>query len=486
VQTQTVERQIRVSEIIAALSYSLDHSQGQAGGHAVRSCIFGMRIAQELGLSAEEQSDLYYALLLKDAGCSSCASKMYSLLGTDDLAAKRNIRLTDWTRMGWDSLEYAIAHVHTHAPFLQRVQKLYTAAKTQKKSRREMVTIRCDRGSQIARMLGFGEGVASAIYSVDEQWTGEGFPRGLRGEQIPRLSRVMNLAQTFEVFWRMRGMAAVEEMVRQRTGRWFDPDVSAALRSAMRREAFWLGLADEECHATVVALEPQERILNLDEDRLDSICLGFAEMIDAKTPFTYRHSNGVADTALRMADQLSLDAEQKRFLRRAALLHDVGKLSISNAILEKPGKLNAEEWNIVKQHPARTLEILRRIPGFADLSVVAAAHHEKLDGSGYFRGWGSEQMGLEARILVVADIFDALAARRPYRDAMPLEQVFGIIEADAPAKLDGACVAALKSAKYGRDHAADVESSTESLRQLSDALTTESSRASLPAVRLAS
>jgi putative nucleotidyltransferase with HDIG domain len=463
-----------VSEIISALSYSLDHSQGQAGGHAVRSCIFGMRIAQELGLSAPELSDLYYALLLKDAGCSSCASKMYSLLGTDDLAAKRNIRLTDWSRMGWDSLEYAIAHVHTHAPFLEWMRKLYGAARTQKKSRREMVTIRCDRGSQIARMLGFGEGVAGAIYSIDEQWSGEGFPRGLRGEEIPRLSRVMNLAQTFEVFWRMRGVGAAEEMVRQRNRRWFDPEVCLALRSAMQRETFWQGLSDEESHATVVALEPQERVMSMSEDRLDSICLGFAEMIDAKTPFTYRHSNGVADTALRIAETLSLDAEQMRFLRRAALLHDIGKLSVSNAILEKPGKLDAAEWEVVKQHPARTWEVLRRIPGFAELGVVAAAHHEKLDGSGYFRGWGAEQMSLEARILVVADIFDALAARRPYRDAMPLEKVFAVIEADAPKKLDATCVAALKSAKLGRDHAADVAASTESLRQLSEVLTTES------------
>lgn len=194
----------------------------------------------------------------------------------------------------------------------------------------------------------------------------------------------------------------------------------------------------------------------------------------------------MTDRALRIAEELSLGADQKRFVRRAALLRDIGKLSVPNTILEKPGKLDAAEWNTVKQHPARTLEILRRIPGFADLSELAAAHHEKLDGSGDFRGWGAEQLSLEARILVVADIFDALAARRPYLDAMPIEQVFGIIEADVPKRLDAACVAALKAAKYGRNHSADVVTLTESLRTLSDSLTAESSVAPEPLTRLAS
>jgi putative nucleotidyltransferase with HDIG domain len=476
VSLQSPQPQIFVSEIISGLAYALDLSQGQAGGHAVRSCIFGMRIAREIGLPTAMQADLYYALLLKDAGCSSCASKMYSLMGTNDLEAKRDIRLTDWTRMGWDSLQYAITHVHTHAPFVERVRRLFQAAVTQKQSRKTLIQIRCDRGAQIARMLGFGQEVSDTIYAGDELWNGEGFPRGLRGQEIPITSRVLNLAQSFEVFWRMRGPSAAEAMIRQRNGRWFDPDLVRALQSAMKRESFWSGLSAEECQTTVVSLEPQERVLPLDEARLDSICLGLADMIDAKTPFTYRHSSGVADTALRIAETLSLDPDQKRFLRRAALLHDVGKLCVPNTILEKPGKLTAEEWEVVKQHPARTLEILERVPGFSELSQVAAAHHEKLDGSGYFRGWTAEQLSLEARILVVADIFDALAARRPYRDALPTEQVLLMMQADAPKRLDADCVAALHAAKHGRDHSSDVAHFTDSLRQLSELLASQSEK----------
>lgn len=140
-------------------------------------------------------------------------------------------------------------------------------------------------------------------------------------------------------------------------------------------------------------------------------------------------------------------ARDLKLLRRAALLHDVGKLSVSNEILEKPGKLTAEEWKIVRDHPYYTFEILNRTPGFEDIAAEAAAHHEKLDGSGYWRGWKESQLSTFSRILVVADIFDALRAKRPYRDSLPLEKVFAIMRADSPRALDLPCLEALIEAK---------------------------------------
>ncbi len=169
-------------------------------------------------------------------------------------------------------------------------------------------------------------------------------------------------------------------------------------------------------------------------------------IVDVKSPFTYRHSNGVATAAVAIANSIGLDATRVTFLRRAALLHDVGKLGVSNSILEKPGKLDSDEWASAKQRRYHTFEIPRRIPGFGELAEVAASHHEKLDGSGYFRDYTAEQLPLSARILAVADIYDALAAKRPYRDAMPLEQVVGILGKDAPRAIDPVCVEALKTA----------------------------------------
>jgi putative nucleotidyltransferase with HDIG domain len=183
------------------------------------------------------------------------------------------------------------------------------------------------------------------------------------------------------------------------------------------------------------------------EETIENICLAFAAVIDSKSPFTYRHSNGVANAAVAIGRQLAMSPAEITFLRRAALLHDIGKLSVPNSILEKPGKLDEREWAVVKKHPYYTLEILRRIPGLETMSEVAAAHHEKLDGSGYFRGWTAQQLSTPARILAVADIYDALAAKRPYRDAMPLDQVFSILRQDAPRALDAECLEALISAQ---------------------------------------
>jgi putative nucleotidyltransferase with HDIG domain len=412
----------------------------------VRACIIGMRIGRHIGMPIEDLGDLYYSLLLKDAGCSSNASRLFHILNADEIRAKGDVKTTDWTRVGWESLQYAIGHVATGAPFLERVRTLLRVAVTQQRDSRELVKIRCERGSSVARRMGFSENVAAGIFSLDEHWNGGGYPEGLQGKQIPRYSRIMNLSQTLEVFLVNRGAQTAIDVIRQRSNRWFDPDLVKAAESLHRAGALFADLGTETVLEDVVALEPEERKITASEGMLDSVCMAFAEVIDAKSPFTYQHSTGVAKAAVAIGQELDLSGKQLTFLRRAALLHDIGKLSVSNAILEKPGKLTHEEFDVVKQHPYYSFEILKRVPSFGSLSEIAASHHEKLDGSGYFRGYGAEQLPLASRILVVADIYDALAAQRPYRDALPPEKVFGILNSEAPLKLDAECLEALTTA----------------------------------------
>jgi len=435
-----------IPEVIAALSFALDLTEGQPPGHAVRSCVFGMRIAEETGIPLAARGDLYYAFLMKDAGCSTNSSRMVQLLGTDDIQAKKDVKTTDWTKIGWESLQYAISHVKPGAPFLERVQALFHVAINQKKNAHEMVRMRCERGASIARRLGLKEATALAIHSLDELWNGAGQPDGLRGEEIPLFSRIMNLSQTLDVFYSERGPAAAVEIARKRSGTWFDPNLVKAFRSLAKSTSLWEDVANAS--KRVLGMEPPNTLFAGTpadhEATLDNICLAFADVIDAKSPFTYRHSAGVAGAAVAIGRTLGLDAGEIALLRRAALLHDIGKLSVSNSILDKPGKLTDEEWQSVHKHPYYSHEILKRVPGFADLSEIAASHHEKLDGSGYYRNMGAAQLSLPARILAVADIYDALSARRPYRDAMPLEKVFAIIQMDSPRALDIDCFEALK------------------------------------------
>src|SRR5271154_6128294 len=192
---------IRLSEIISALSYALDLTEGQPMGHSVRSCIIGMRLAGQIGLPTSEQGDLYYSLILKDAGCSSNSSRLFHILNADEIRAKRDVKTTDWTRVGWESLHYAVTHVATRAPLPQRVWRLLQVAATQQQDSRELVKIRCERGSYIAKKLGFSDGVAAGIHGLDEHWNGGGYPDHLMGEEIPMFSRIANLCQTLEVFY---------------------------------------------------------------------------------------------------------------------------------------------------------------------------------------------------------------------------------------------------------------------------------------------
>ncbi|HEX4134532.1 MAG TPA: HD domain-containing phosphohydrolase [Bryobacteraceae bacterium] len=440
---KSLQGAVRMSEIISALSYALDLTEGRPMGHSVRACMIGMRLAQEVGMSIADQCHLYYSLLLKDAGCSSNSSKLFHILSADEIKAKRDVKLTDWTRVGWESLQYALTHVAVGAPFLERVRTLVRVAAKQQTESCELVKIRCERGASIARRIGFAEPVAQAIHSLDEHWGGGGYPDGLKGREIPLFARIMNLAQTLEVFLVNRGPETAIEVVGKRSGKWFDPDLVRAVKSLAKKGSLWAGLDREHVIDDVLLLEPEDTQLPATDESVENICQAFAEIIDAKTPFTYRHSNGVAAAAVGISRQLGLPPDDIVFMRRVGLLHDVGKLSVSNAILEKPAKLDESEWQVVKKHPGYSFEILKRIPGFEELSDVAGAHHEKLDGTGYFRGWDAERLSLEMRIVAVADIFDALAAKRPYRDAMPLEEVFRIMRKDAVRAIDADCLEAL-------------------------------------------
>ena len=185
--------------------------------------------------------------------------------------------------------------------------------------------------------------------------------------------------------------------------------------------------------------------MTIDEDRLDLFAAAFARVIDAKSPWTYHHSNGVADTAVAIAKRLGFSQPQVRALRRSALLHDLGKLGVSNLILDKPEKLTREEYTIMQAHTGHTAQILSRVPCFAPLAFEAAAHHERLDGRGYHLGLTAPQISLSTRILAVSDICDALRSSRPYRVGLSPDRALEIIERESGVGLDPEVIHALRS-----------------------------------------
>jgi HD-GYP domain-containing protein (c-di-GMP phosphodiesterase class II) len=417
---------LRLSEILAALSYALDITEGQPDGHTVRTCLIGMRLADDVGVEVEDRAALFYALLLKDAGCSSNAAKISALFGTDDFVAKRNAKTVNHSYLP-DALGYVLRSVSSK-------RDLVRVLRAGPKTAGQLIEIRCERGAEIARMLDMPEETAAAVRALDEHWDGKGHPDGLAGAEIPLLGRIICLAQTAEVFFTSFGPDAAVDVALERTGRWFDPQLVRVLASLREDGRFWASLG-RDARSNVAALEPAERIVLADEARLDRVAEAFAKVIDAKSPYTYRHSERVAELAVSTGTVLGFSPAALRDLRHAALLHDIGKLGVSNLVLDKPGKLTDEELAAVRRHPEWTEQILRRVSRFDELASAAAAHHEKLDGTGYHRGLHGDVLGSTARILAVADIFEAMTAERPYRAAMPAEQALDLMRGDVGSKL---------------------------------------------------
>jgi HD-GYP domain-containing protein (c-di-GMP phosphodiesterase class II) len=307
-----------------------------------------------------------------------------------------------------------------------------------------MIEARCTRGAAIARELRLGEDVAEGIYRLDEHWDGSGLPGALQGAAIPLPSRLALLAQIADVFHQAAGRRiAVEEVVR-RARSWLDPELVRVFVGLAESTRFWAQLESTAIDIRVASMAPEETE-EVDDDYLDAIAAAFGKVIDAKSPFTAGHSARVADFAGRLGERLGVLPTRLRRLRRAAALHDIGKLGVSSAILEKPDKLDEDEWAVMRSHAGHTQAILGRIGALADLAPIAAAHHERLDGQGYPLGLDASVLSRETRIITLCDFYDALTADRPYRRAMPSDQALAIMAGEVGGALDPDGFEALKA-----------------------------------------
>lgn len=439
--------EVRLAEIVAALSHALDLTDGQPEGHAGRTCLIGMRLAAALGVDEHDQAALYHALLLKDSGCSSSAARLSSLFGADDIALKRTGKLVDWTRP-----REALAYVYRGldgGSALDRARRTLEVALDLAKND-GLVDARCERGAQIVHELGFPPAAAEAVRALDEHWDGRGRPRRLKGEEIPLLARIACLGQTADVFLLMRGRDAARDMVRGRRGRWFDPRVADAFLGIGDDDPLWDALDNAADPVVVARHDPHLQADRApDEERIDAIAEAFAQVVDAKSSHTPNHSLRVSEFAQAIGRQMGYDEDHLRMLRRAGLLHDIGKLGISTAVLDKPGRLTDDEFREIQMHPVYGERILQQVSAFAPIAFLAGAHHERLDGRGYPRGLRAADLTTDARIITVADVYEALTADRPYREGMPTLKALGVMVEQAGTAFDPQVLAALGDALHG-------------------------------------
>jgi HD-GYP domain-containing protein (c-di-GMP phosphodiesterase class II)/DNA-binding CsgD family transcriptional regulator len=304
----------------------------------------------------------------------------------------------------------------------------------------EILTSVCDAASMLARRLGLGRAVQECLGQQFERWDGKG-PFGKAKDEVPLPARIGEVASQAVLFLDAGGPEAALAMVVQRAGGWFDPDVAesfcakgAALMAELAANDPWQALLEAE----------SAPVAYIDASDLDRVARCFADMVDLKSPYTVGHSSEVAELAEAAARRLGLPEGDVVTLRRAGLLHDLGRVGVSSGIWDKDGLFTRSEWEQVRLHPYHTERILSCSSTLAPLGWLAGLHHERLDGSGYHHGVSAPGLSTSARILAAADTFQTATQERPHRPARGREQAAEHLTAEAAAgRLDADCVAAV-------------------------------------------
>src|SRR5439155_4551130 len=302
--------------------------------------------------------------------------------------------------------------------------------------------------ARIARLLGeqlnLSPEVLASLAGAYEQWNGRGWPGELKGDEVPLAARLAQLAEFVEVAHRIGGVEAAKELARGRAGKQFDPSLAELMCSDA--EPIFADLDGVGTWNAVIDAEPGLALV-LSGEQFDDALLAIADFIDLKSPYSLGHARAVAGLVAEAGARLGLPEPEVRTLRRAGLVHDFGRLGISNAIWDKAGPLGAGEWERVRIHPYLTERMLHQSGALAPLAAIAVAHRERLDGSGYPRGLSGSAISRPARILAAADAYQAMRETGPYRTPRTPEDAAAELRADVKAgRLDADAVEAVLGA----------------------------------------
>ncbi|MDR2367270.1 MAG: HD domain-containing protein [Deltaproteobacteria bacterium] len=350
--------------------------------HQRRTAIICSHLAERLNLKLTDEHNLLSAALLHDIGAASSMEERQKLANPN---------------LGWDRHD-----IFNHA----------------------------EKGYQLLVNSDTFLDIAEAIRYHHDNWNGNN-PSGLVGPDIPLSARIIHLADRIEINTKKTGpilhnCARVQKLIQGGSGTSFDPDLVDIFMDCSVKESFWLDLTVPDL-ASILNEKMKMGTTPLTIFDMLHVAEIFATIIDRMSRFTATHSRSVSGVAVFLAKWNGFSQNEMYMMRIAGLLHDLGKLSIPNAILEKPGPLTNEEQLIVRQHTYFTFMILDQISQFKTVAEWAAWHHETLDGKGYPFKLGDASLTLGARIMAVADIFVALAENRPYRKKLPRESISRIM-----------------------------------------------------------
>lgn len=408
---------LRKSEVLASLSLATDLGTGQPLGHGLRTCLLSVRLAQAMGLDTEVVRSVHHVALLRFVGCTADSAETAIMAGGDDPAFNATMAPV-FNGTSLEMMRGLVSAVGPGHPPARRARMLVSAIAHPGETAGSLAA-HCEVASMLARRLDLSERVGRALEHGYERWDGKGYPDGLAGDDIPLEIRIVTVARDADVT--ARAGADVERVLRSRRGRAYDPTVVAAFEDLDEGtvEADWEAVIDAEPH-------PISQVGDIDR-----ALTALADFADLKSPWTRGHSARVADLAAMAAYEADLTADEIERLRRAGLVHDIGRVGIENGVWDKPSSLASDEWEKVWTHPYLTHRILSRCGALEPIGDLASSHHERLDGSGYHRGAKGESLSESHRILAAADVFASLGSNRPHRKALGFAEAIDVLRSDA-------------------------------------------------------
>jgi HD-GYP domain-containing protein (c-di-GMP phosphodiesterase class II) len=432
---------VRTAEVVAALCLATDLAMGFPFEHGLHATQIAMRLAERLGIDSETASETYYACLLSYCGCTADAEVADEVFG-GDLLANFGPVLFGSPREMLAGIMRALPDPDSGAP-ARAVQIARRVPKAAVYTRPHLVAM-CEVGEMLAEQVGLPGSVHNLFIYSTERWDGRGLLRRARQEQIPLAIMIANVAQDAALQHLLGGVERVADVIRARGGGAFDPRVAACLAD----NAAEILARDPEASAweETLAAEPHPR-LTLQGAAIDRALGAMGAFADLVSPSLTGHSAGVAELAGAAAERCRLGVSQRAIVRRAALVHDLGRVAVAARVWNRPGPLSVDEWERVRLHPYQTERVLSRSAFLAALAPIAGADHERLDGSGYHRGVTAAALAPAARLLAVADAYHAMIEPRPHREPLAPELAAkAVTEQAREERLDADAVAAVLEA----------------------------------------
>ena len=431
---------VRLSDLLVAMSLATDLGFGQPTEHMLRSARIGMRLGQRLGLDTAQMATLYDVGMLTYVGCPTYGNEAAKVFG-DDIDFRAHAVQVDLA--GFPAMLFMLRRAGSGRSAFNRALEAASFMATGGRAVVEQMASHCSAAGALADRLGLGADVRTGIEQAYARWDGRGVPDTLSGTELSLAARISHIAEACEVFERTAGVDVAVDMVRARSGTHFDPEIAKV--AATDPASLFDGISDNTVDE-IVAAEPIERA-NLTDDELDSALEAIGDFCDLRCSFFAGHARGTATLTAAAAELLHMPSTQARLAYRAALVHDVGRFGVDASVWAHSGPLSATQRERMRLHVYFVERIFDRPQPLRRIGLLAATHHERMDGSGYHRGVGAAMLSSQARLLAVADAYHAMRQPRPYREALTEADARRRLQAEAAqGRLDSLSVDAVLSA----------------------------------------